>query len=348
MATDSVLDFEILLAPIRDDRPPGGPVPFSVREQLDQARKEVHPEDFDERDPTRPTETKHADWQGIIDLGRQTLTETSKDLMVAARLTEALTKVHRFAGLRDGLKLMRLLVEECWDRIYPLIEEPDDVEARASAFNWLDDTDRGARFPTSVRQVPLVMGAKHSPSWMDWSLTRTGSGPIGTEDFEQSILSSPRSTCKNVLEDLDETIQELKQLLEVLNERMGALAPALTMLRQTVIECHTLARQVLEQKGPEEPEPGEEADGESDGESTGSRKSSAPRAMATRAQVYQTLREAASVLERLEPHSPIPYVIRRAVHLGDLGFPQLIKELIKDSGVLSELSRNLGIEELKE
>ncbi len=77
----------------------------------------------------------------------ETLTETSKDLLVAARLTEGLTKEHGFGGLRDGLRLMRRLVTECWDRLNPAIESEDDLEVRAAPFYWLDEADRGARFP---------------------------------------------------------------------------------------------------------------------------------------------------------------------------------------------------------
>ena len=36
----------------------------------------------------------------------------------------------------------------------------------------------------------------------------------------------------------------------------------------------------------------------------------------SRAQVYQQLAQAAAMLQRLEPHSPIPYLINRAVELG--------------------------------
>jgi type VI secretion system protein ImpA len=69
------------------------------------------------------------------------------------------------------------------------------------------------------------------------------------------------------------------------------------------------------------------------------------RAPSTRAEVYRQLKEAAAVLRNLEPHSPIPYFIERAVELGALPFPEMIRALIRDGGVLSELNRELGIKE---
>ena len=151
MASPPVLNSEPLLAPIPGDNPAGGAIPFEIREKLEEGRKEINLEDFDKNDPARPTEAKKADWSGIIRLAQETLSKTSKDLLISARLTEALVKQHGFAGLRDGLHLMRLLVEQCWDRLNPSIED-GDLEVRAGPFNWLADAEKGARFPNSLRR----------------------------------------------------------------------------------------------------------------------------------------------------------------------------------------------------
>ena len=66
-------------------------------------------------------------------------------------------------------------------------------------------------------------------------------------------------------------------------------------------------------------------------------------APATRAEVYRQLGHAASLLRQLEPHSPIPYLIQKAVELGALPFPLLIRELVRDANVLEQLNRELGI-----
>ncbi len=57
--------------------------------------------------------------------------------------------------------------------------------------------------------------------------------------------------------------------------------------------------------------------------------------VASRAQVYQQLAQAAAMLQQLEPHSPIPYLINRAVELGALSFPDLMRQLIRDADVLA-------------
>src|SRR5947209_2351025 len=144
-----LLEFDALLAPIPGDSPAGGSVPFDVRGQLEEDRREDNPGDFADDDPMRPEQFKKADWGNVIRIGKETLSQTSKNLLLSARMTEALVKQHGFAGLRDGLRLMRLLVEQCWDRLNPPIESEDDLELRAGPFNWLDDPALGARFPST-------------------------------------------------------------------------------------------------------------------------------------------------------------------------------------------------------
>ena len=72
-----------MIAPISGDSPAGGSVPFAVREKLEEYRKEVDPNDFAPDDPLRPESAQKADWAAVVRLAQETLTETSKDLLVA-------------------------------------------------------------------------------------------------------------------------------------------------------------------------------------------------------------------------------------------------------------------------
>ena len=168
MPSPPLLNFEELLAPIPGENPAGGEVPFDVREKLEEWRKEIDPGSWSPDDPTRPAEFKKADWRSIVGLAQETLANTSKDLLITARLLEAMTREHGFAGLRDGLQLFRLLIEQAWARLKPEIETEVDLEVRAAPFFWLDEKDRGARFPVSVHAVPLLAGDEGPLSWQDW------------------------------------------------------------------------------------------------------------------------------------------------------------------------------------
>ncbi|MFO0875771.1 MAG: type VI secretion system protein TssA [Gemmataceae bacterium] len=347
MSTQPLLAFDQLLAPIPGDDPAGEPVTFATRAEMEEARKEVDPADFDADDPLRPTEAKKADWKGIVRLATKTLTGTSKDLLVAARLTEALTRIHGYGGLADGLQLLRRMLDECWDRLHPAIED-GDMEVRAGPFNWLGDDARGARFPYTVRTVPLFKGDAVWYTLRDWKTIAENKPGISRDDFERAMNAAPVELCQQLVDDLNRSVEEMSKLLEVLNKRLGRDAPAMTDLRAAQAEALTLCKQALSRKAPVSPaataEPAEDG--------APSQPASAPsagpvRPMSNRADIYARLREAADLLERMEPHSPVPYLIRRAVLLGSLPFPQMMKALMREEfkPALDDLNRELGIVE---
>jgi type VI secretion system protein ImpA len=343
MAPERLIDPVALLEAIPGDDPAGEPVPFQVRDELEQARKEIDPNDFDRDDPARPAEPKWADWSGIIRLATRTLREQSKDLLVAARLTEALTKQQGFAGLADGLALLRGMIEQCWDRSLPVIED-GDLEVRAGPFNWLGDGDRGARFPPSVRAAPLLHHDGQALGWREWDQMRSGRGAISKEMFEKAVAAASREECQGAVDTLTRCIEELTGLSRALNERLGPVSPALTDLRTALGDCLTLAKQILERKGPAA---ASEVTVAEPSAANGEAEATVPAARGTlsRDDVYRRLAEAADLLERLEPHSPIPYLVRRAVELGAMPFPLLMRALIRDDSVLTNMNRELGIKE---
>jgi type VI secretion system protein ImpA len=331
MPPPPLLDFAALTAPI-PGADPAGVFDRDLRTQFRELRVE-------QEDPAAPGSTRGPDWKGILRLGQETLAKTSKDLQIAAHLVEALVKEHGFVGLRDGLGLMRRLVDEAWDRVHPKIEE-GDVEVRAAPFNWLNDADRGALFPNTVRLAPLVRGEERAYSWHDWRQSQDGAGEVSREEFEKAIAASTLEHWEELSATLDEGLSELHRLTRLLQEKMGPAAPGLNVLQEAVEDCRRLVQQILLRK---RPEPASETDQKEEGVGDGAPRKGTPQT--TRAEAYRQLAQAAAVLRELEPHSPIPYLVQRAVELGALPFPQLMKALIRDAGVLSELNRELGISE---
>jgi type VI secretion system protein ImpA len=65
-----------------------------------------------------------------------------------------------------------------------------------------------------------------------------------------------------------------------------------------------------------------------------------------RDEVYAQLTQAAATLAQLEPHSPIPYLVRRAVELGKLPFPQLVQQLVREERILTDLQREFGLQQV--
>jgi type VI secretion system protein ImpA len=238
------------------------------------------------------------------------------------------------------------MIEECWERINPKIED-GDIEVRGGPFNWLDDPDRGARFPTTVQAVPLVQLGEQGFSWQQWKLIQDGKSPTTKDQFEQAVLATPVERCRTQVEDIDQAVQELQALNQALAARMESAAPELFGIQQGLTNCQTLARQLLERKGGGEAEPeapAAEAPQESAAAAAPAEAGVPVRKVKTRADIYRQLHELSAQLQQMEPHSPIPYLIMRACELGALPFPQLMRALIRDDNILTEMNRELGIQ----
>jgi type VI secretion system protein ImpA len=348
-------EIESLTAPLSGDNPAGDAVPYGVREALDEARKEVNPNDFPPDYPGRP-ELKRADWAGIERRCVELLKSSSKDLMVAARLTEALVQRYGFAGAWSGFRVLRGLVEDAWDRVHPVIED-GDLEVRATPFVWLDDPARGARFPSTLRAVPLVQGPTDQQRfcYLDWEKAKAGRG-VSMDQFDQSVLRTPRAECQTACDALEGALGELGRLSAALDARMSAYAPGLLEVRKALEQCRLLERQILDRKGPA---PAAEAPAPPAAQSNGAAAPLAPAVPPpapgrgeTREELYASLAATASRLQRMEPHSPIPILIQLAVELGALPFPQLMgalakdqlmNALIRDPGVLQEIARAASV-----
>jgi type VI secretion system protein ImpA len=210
------------------------------------------------------------------------------------------------------------------------------LEIRAGPFYWLDDADRGALFPYTIRTAPLVSAEGKQYGWHAWRQSQDGKGPVSREDIEKAISAAPLPQCESVAADVAQSLEELNKLAQVLAAKMGPTAPGLTGMRQAVQECQELIQLIVKRKRPA----GTTAEGPG-----GKGEASSAKGLGTRAQIYHQLGQAANALRELEPHSPIPFLIQRAVELGAMPFPELIKELVRDAKIVSELNRELGIKE---
>lgn len=348
MPSPAVLDVEPLLAPIADDEPAGARLPILDRNKLKEYREDFDPaRDLSEEDRQNPQLAEKPrvvpQWDKIVQFGTQFLTKTGKDLTVALAMTEALTKKARFAGLRDGLKLLKALCETCWDRMHPLIEDPndpDEVEGRVAPFTFIDDEIKTPFFPSSVRNVPLLTTADGEPiSYLAMQSFDSQPAKVSQDDFRSAVASAGPDVVAEIQtldEDLDEALAELQALVATLDAKAGSNAPGLGGLRKALQDCQTLTKEALRLKGGGAPaESAESADGaatrrgggggavagggDGGGMSLGSVRS--------RDDVYARIEELTSLLETLDPHSPVPFLFRRAMEMRDMKFPELVDRL---------------------
>lgn len=340
MASPPLLDIDALVAPIPGEAPAGAPLAYDVRLKLEELRKEINPDDYDADDPRRPQSYRPPDWAAIVKLAKETLTGKSKDLLAAARLVEAIVIQQRFVGLRDGMKFLHRLASEAWDRVHPMLEEGETVEAREGPFKWLNQVGYGAQFPRTLRVTPLFIVDGKNFTFEDWQSKDRKAA------FDAAASSVKLETVQDLVDDLKSAKESLQALTDVLNDKMGEFAPDFVSsennehIGAAINDCLKVANQVL-QKKTGAPVTGD--DGSSGGGSSGGGGAVAMN-LSSRADAYRMLNEAADLLQRLEPHSPIPYLVKRAVYLGELKFPELMKALLRENAALDELYRLVGVE----
>src|SRR5215472_5363379 len=123
-----------LLNPIPGQNPSGPSLRYDpVYDKIREARRADEElqlsEEASKKDVWART-AKKADFVLATKLCTDVLANKSKDLQIAAWLTEALLAQERLPGLIQGLDVLRGLLENFWDSVHPEIED-GDLEMRA-------------------------------------------------------------------------------------------------------------------------------------------------------------------------------------------------------------------------
>ncbi len=128
-------EIERFLEPIPGDNPAGAYLRYNpLYGKLEEARRREDPAVIAKLNLGR--DAKAADYKQVIQLAEEALTKQTKDLQIAAWLTEAWVNRDKLAGLTSGLRLLKSLLEHFWDNVYPEIDE-GDLGLRAMPLEWV-------------------------------------------------------------------------------------------------------------------------------------------------------------------------------------------------------------------
>src|SRR6516165_3660555 len=205
------LDIDALTGPISQDNPAGSDIPFETDQNLDKWRIEK-PDEPD--NPVKPL------WDAVIHLAQDTLQNTSKHFRPAVRLVEARVKKYHFAGLPDGIRLLRRLVEDCWDRVIPVIPADDGdqrencLAQRKKELNWLD-----GKLPFGLQLAP-VFGSTPKFSFLDYQRAQLGEGTNTKDKMDGEVKATTVEQCQSVLADVNTGLEEVRCLADSLEGKL--------------------------------------------------------------------------------------------------------------------------------
>lgn len=345
-----------LLEPISAGSPCGEDLRYAP--EYDQLR-ELRRED----DTSLPTgvwqsSIKRALWPDLERLATKLLLERSKDLMISAWLGEAWLHLAGLEGLPGSLALVAGLCERYPEQLYPRAEEGDQ-SWRVIPLEWL------ARRYSEVllTRVPLFDG--RDPAFAafcldDWqrlqrqqvlandskhAKTSAEAARHDQQKLNELIRTTPLSFWLHRQGSLMLSLQHLQRLEAWSDAYLGALAPGYGSLQDVMQALLALVEEFIAMH-PQQPTvvavqaPAAIATAPSQPQAIPAQVFQEP---ANREEAYRQLLVIADYLARTEPHSPVPYLVRRGVEWGNKPLSELLGELISADAESRRLWTLLGV-----
>lgn len=376
----AVVNLEALLQPIAGERPAGENLRYAgLHDEIREARRA----DDQLAQGEWRRENKLADWPRVIELASDALSTQTKDLRIGAWLAEALVEQHGVAGLRDGLKIMRGLQLDFWEGLYPESDEGDlDARAnsltwldqqlsvalrrvpltegagglRYSYSDWMES--QKFDIPADTRELDSA----EVEALNELRARAAEEGKITTEQWRAGKNTTGRQFYETTYAVLGDCLDEFHALNAVIDEKFAEQAPGLRSLQSALEDVRALVERIVQEKRVLEPDettsamalvsdgnPGGlslEGNGAGGGASSTMqmRGAAAGRGIiASRQEAYQKLAEAAAYFREAEPHSPVSYLVERAIRWGQMPLESWLAEVVKSEDVLIALRETLGL-----
>ena len=332
---DASAKFDIapLLAPIAGEHAAGEWLRFDGA--YDDIRKLRESDDPSLPQGVWKRELKRADWPGVAGRTAAALATKSKDLQLAVWLTEAWLHTGGFAGFAAGMSAIAQLCDAFWDELYPPLGE-----GRFAPLAWAAD-----KLVLPLESVAVTNPATEDATPLTWSDRKRAlyyqnleeshpeaatsayqSGAPTVAQFSNSVAATKADWYTTLARDVAAAraaVDAVDSTLARHSDDTGV--PNFGPLIETLDAIGAFAGRVVAERvhvGEIAPPSHEKAALFAEFPASN---------IASRAEAFQHLREAAGFLVRSEPHSPVPYLVMRAVAWEHMPLPQLLAELLQKS-----------------
>lgn len=364
MASEETIPLESLLQPISEENSVGDDIredssPTSLYYAIKDARNSARASERQNMFDGNNSEAGDY-WRKILDLAPDILQNNAKDLEIASWYTEALIRQYGFRGLRDGFKLIHGLIEQYWDNLYPLPDE-DGIETRVASLSGLNGEGAEGVLIAPIRNVEITQGYEPGPFsyWkyqqamdvekiLDEEAKTDKASKLGfsNEDVERAVADSSETFYIDLVDDVSEAIATYRKIGTLLDEYCGIQdSPPSSNIINILEDCLGTIKHIGKNKIPAA-EPAESSEQNTEGEAPMAASGTPAHAagpVKSRADAFKKLTEISEFFRKTEPHSPISYILERAVKWGDMSLNDLIKELIPDSSARDTYGSLTGI-----
>lgn len=350
-----MIDLDKLATPISDDLPAGPDLRDVPADQTFQLLNEERTEIPPEEDPGGSGRVPN--WERVLALCEEALGTTTKDLEIAVWLAGALARVHGFEGLNSGLRLVTRLLDSFWDQIHPGYDPETGVvlPVRARPLSWLGSAAESLRAAASCTIVPQS-GEERALCWEDYRNTDLmdekrvladqsqyeglrALGFIDGQEWNVRIGAVPAAELRKTLEAVIGCQAALEELRALADKQFGSdEAPNFVGLGELLLDL----REHLEGRIPDEEQTAPDEEGLDSETAAAPAEASGP--VASREEALRRLSQVAEYFRRTEPHSPISYLVERAIRWGHMPLMEVLQEFIEDPSSLARIQHNLGIQ----
>lgn len=350
--------------------PIGAECPVGVDLRTDSVLRSTYYEIKDQRNAARTAErqkmngTQDANplpcWQAVKKQTMDVLSSKTKDLEIVAWLIEALLRIDGYAGLALGFQIAHEMVTSYWNDIYPGADE-DGNATKLTPFVWLNGDDSEGTLAMPMSNVPILTltSSESIALWQykqslsvdrisdtDKKKQRIDQGVVEMKVIEATINQTPASYFITMMNNIQQCLDNYQMLCDDFQtlckkEEIPPSSNIKSVLMDILYHVKTLSREVVSRS-----QPAVEAVAQSEDDSN-----NAPVTDATvtdREGAMRTLLSVADYFRRTEPQSPLPYMLERAVRWGRMPLCDLLKEVILDERVRSDVFQLTGIEVNKE
>lgn len=355
--------LDALLAPFSSEAPCGPSLRHDA--DIDRLRELRREDDTSLATGVWQSEPKRGEWQAVETLAQELLSGRSKDLMVAAWLGEAWLHRHGLSGLAQALALVVGLCERYPDDLHPQADEGDQ-SWRAAPLAWL------ARQYTEVlhTRVPLFSdglggddGEFAHLSLFDWQRLQLqqiasdnkaakaagDAARLQQQKLNERIRATPIAYWQQRLAHLTASLDDLQRLDFWSDVHLQDDAPSYQPLRETLAAFAVLTQEFITMHPqqplqlPRETPAAVVVTASSEAPAPDAAPVPASGTLNSREEAYRQLLQIADYLARTEPHSPVPYLIKRAVEWGNKPLNELLNELISADAEARRVWALLGV-----
>ena len=319
------------------------------------------------------TELKVADWNFVKNQCAELMSHTSKDMKLALWYVDALSHTDHLAGISQGLSLLQTLNDDYWLTMYPPLDgEEESMDIRAGLLSWFvkaltDDIKQLSLADTKVESYNYnyYLTARDHDKQRQQNPDSETSNQLTLSDYNHAIKNSNETWQKTLMSNLNKVTEQWQALTDQLNDLMGmdapVFAPVTDLLMALKQHLHPLLPEYADTTNSISQEGiADTVDSTGDHEST---KSNGNKSLASTKNVTLTdfnpsnrdhqsnRRQALKLLAQIqeyfatnEPHSPVTFLLGRAIDWADMPLDQWLAHIIKNEDQLSMISDMVGIQ----